>query len=218
MEFTIYRDLSSIAFVRCISPIPGTKIFAEGTGFSVATALAKCRSESIESQFQLSHPLRANILGIAAHPKAGAAEENAWNETLETLALEHLAESPVFFGISLFLFQTQLCLGRINDRYLALALFTHQGVPTATQAVSKNPLTSLLKAWSEVRNLRLYDPDPRKLTAYTKANRILSGEQISQIVIKPSFQANVVSIVGLKNFRHQEQNHHITYFIKETNT
>jgi hypothetical protein len=218
MEFTIYRDLASIAFVRCTCPILGTDINAEGTGFSVARAIAKCRSEFIESQFQLSHPLRARMLGIAAHPDSKNSEINAWNETLETLVLEQLASSGTFHGFSVSLFDTKLCLGRVADRFVALALFTHRGVPTATQAVSKNPLRSLLKAWSEVRNLRLYNPDPKILPSYTKANRLLSSSQLSNIIIKPTFRKNPVKNRGLRKFQHQDRKHFITYFTKEIDT
>ncbi len=215
MEFTVYRDLASIAFVRCISPIPGTSICAEGTGFSIASAIAKCRSESIESQFHLSHPLRSNILGIAAHPDAAASEENAWNETLETLVLEHLARSPIFYGFSIPFFNAKLCLGRVNDRFIAIAFFNHRNVPTATQAVSKNPLIALVKTWSEVRNLRLYNPDPSSLPAYTKANRILNFSQLSNIKTTASFRSNDAANTNIKKNQIESENHLITYFIKE---
>jgi len=217
MEFTIYRDLTSIAFVRCISPIPGTRIHAEGIGFSVGHAMAKCRSECIESQFQLSHPLGAHMLGIAAHPDAKSSAENAWNETLETLVLMKLAKSSVFYGISVSIFQAKLCLGRAQDRFIALALFSHLGVPTATQAVSNNPLMALVKAWGEVRNIRIYNPPASNLPTYTKANRLLSASQLSSISVEPSLQTNAAVVSDLKQFQHQDQNHHITYFIQEAN-
>lgn len=217
MEFTIYRDLASIAFVRCVSPIPGTRIHAEGTGFSVGHAMAKCRSECIESQFQLSHPLGPQMLGIAAHPDAKSSAENAWNETLETLVLTELAKTSVFFGISISIFQTKLCLGRAQDRFIALALFSHLGVPTATQAVSSNPFKALVKAWAEVRNIRIYNPPASRLPTYTKANRLLSATQLSGIHVEPSLQKNIADVIGLKKFQLQDQNHHITYFIQEAN-
>lgn len=215
MEFTLYRDLASLAFVRCISPIPGTKIYAEGTGFSVTRAIAKCRSESIESEFQLSHPLRKQMLGIAAHPKSHEALENAWNETLETLVLMQLVRSPVFYGLRISIFQVRLGLGRVKDRFIAIALFSHAGIPTATQAVSKNPFKALLKAWSEVRNIRLYKPAPSALATYTKANRLIDADTLTKIAIKLSFRKNTAETASLKHFQHHVQNHHIAYFIQE---
>ncbi len=216
MEFAIFRDLASIAFIRCTSPIPGTCIHAEGTGFSVARAVAKCRSECIESQFQLSYPNGAHMFEIAAHPDSNSSTDNAWNETLETLVLKELAKSSVFYGISISIFQTRICLGRVQDRFIALALFSQHGAPTGTQAVSKNPLKALIKAWSEVRNIRIYNPSASKLPTYTKANRFLSAGQLSSIAVNPSFQKNTAIASGLKRFQHQDRNHHITYFIQET--
>lgn len=96
------------------------------------------------------------MLGIAAHPEAGESEENAMNEAIETLTLESLAVSPFFFGLSFPFFGTRIFLGRVNSRYIALARFHVGGTPTATQSVGRNPFTVLLKAWTEVRNLRLY--------------------------------------------------------------
>jgi hypothetical protein len=216
MEFTIYRDLASIAFIRCTSPIPGTRFCAEGTDFSVSSAIEKCRSERIERLFQLTHPARALMLGIAAHPDAAASEENAWNEAIETLLLKRLAEHPVFFGISIALLGTRVCVGRINDRFIALALFSHSGVPTATQAVARNPLKAVLKTWAEVRNLRLYSPTVGELPIYTKANKILSGDQLSKISVRMSRQRNMVETGSLKKLFSKEQTHFVTYFTQET--
>ena len=216
MEFTVFRDLASIAFIRCTSPIPGTRIHAEGTAFTPARAIAKCRSEKIEAQFQIAHPLRSTILGIAAHPNAEQSIENAWNETLETLVLEQLTKTPIFYGASFSFFGVKLALGRVEDRFFSIALFDHHGTPTATQAVSKNPLKALLKAWTEVRNLRLYNPTPTDLTSYTKANHILSAVQISNISISAKFRKNAVASKTLNRFQHEDQSHYITYFTKET--
>ena len=213
MEFTIYRDLASIAFVRCVSPIPGTRIHAEGTGFSVATAIAKCRSERIEAGFQLAHTNGSRMLGIAAHPNPAASAENAWNETLETLLLQRLSIVPVFYGVSFAVGEVRLCLGRIEDRFIAVALFFHRGEPTATQAVSRNPLRALLKAWSELRNLRLYNPTD--LSRYTKANQLMTAGQLANLSVRPSWKKNIVAVSGLKQFQQERKNHTITYYLKE---
>lgn len=218
MEYTIYRDLPSIAFVRCVSAIPGTRIHAEGTGFSVSRAIAKCRSEWIESKFQISHPKRAEIVGIAAHPHADESRKHAWNEALETLVLEQLAQKQTFYGFSLSLFSGKLCLGRVQDRFIALAIFSHKGTPTVTQAVSRNPFKAMLKAWSELRNVRIYNPDPKNLPAYNKGNRILSSPLLKRITVRQSFRKNSAATQYLRQFQVNDQDHTITYFLKETNS
>lgn len=216
MDFTIFRDLASIAFVRCHSPIPGTQYHAEGSAFSVANAVAKCRSEHAEGTFQLAHPLRRHMLGIAAHPESRAATENAWNETLETLVLEQVAVSGRFYGFSLTFLGIKMCLGKVADRFVAIALFAHRGAPTATQAVSKNPLKALLKAWTEFRNVQIYNPAPANLKQYTKANRLLTELKIANLQLIPKLRTNPVSKDRLKRVEQMNQTHHITYFIKET--
>lgn len=211
MQFQIYRDVASIAFVRCVSRIPGSNIHAEGSSFFAGRAIEKCRSEVIESHFQLSHPNGSSMIGIAAHPVESESFKNAWNEALETLVLQQLAMKPVFRGFSVRISDTVLCLGSVNDRFAALALFDHDGVPTLTQAVGTNPIKTLLKAWTEVRNLRLYKPKAANLPNYTKANRILSAIQISRIRVEP-FGRNTVSTDELRAFQVKEQTHVITYF------
>jgi hypothetical protein len=215
MEFTIYRDLASIAFVRCTTPIPGTRIRAEGVSFSVGRAIAKCRSERIESLLQLSHPLCHQILGIAAHPVATASSENAWNEALETLFLERLRHVPIIYGLNFRLLGVKMVVGRLNDRFIALAFFHHRKTPTATQAVGRNPFGVLLKAWTEVRNLRLYNPPAVALPTYTKANRILANDQFSRITTSFSLRTNTVNTDSLQKFQSKEDFHYITFFIQE---
>jgi hypothetical protein len=214
MQFTIYRDLASIAFVRCVSPIPGSKFYAEGTSFSARRAIEKCRSEVIESSFQLAHPLREEMLGIAAHPVAPESADHARNEALETLLLLRLGTDPVFRGIAVTFVGVRLCLGRMNDRFAALALFIHDGVPTATQAIGRNPFKTALKAWTEVRNIRLYKPSASELSAYTKANRYLGAEQLGRISTKP-LGNNFVDTKRLKQFQSHQQTHVITFFTQE---
>jgi hypothetical protein len=85
MEFLVYRDIASIAYVRCISPVPGTQFNAEGAGFSIGSAKEKCRSEAIERSFVRDLPEKNQVLGVAAHPVEASATENAFSETLETL-------------------------------------------------------------------------------------------------------------------------------------
>lgn len=77
MEFVLYKDFESIAFVRCMSPISGSGYYAEGVGFSISTAVAKCKSERIEREFCLEQGPHFQCLGIAAHPIFEHSLENA---------------------------------------------------------------------------------------------------------------------------------------------
>lgn len=213
MNFIIFRDLPSIAFVRCLAPIEGSRLHAEGTGFLVSRAIAKCRSEAIEGEFQLSHPDRNRMLGIAAHPLAAQAQENAYNEALESLVLKQVALSGVFHGVSVEIGGITFCLGRATDRFIAFFTFTHLGVRTATQAVSKNPFVALLRAWSEIRNLRLYRPHPSSLPYYTRANRFVGADRLSAIRTSASLKNNLPQIPELKFHQQTFKGHFVSYFL-----
>lgn len=213
MKFRVYRDLRSIVFVRCISRIPNSAIYAEGVAFTVKTALEKCRSEAIEAVFQLAHPQKEKMLGIAAHRDLGAAKEHARNEALETLLLLRLSENPLFSGFPIMGGSVRLWLGRIEGRFAALALFKHQGILTATQAVSKNPFSALLRAWAEVRNLRIYNPID--LTRYTKANRFLTQGQLRAIHRASLGFSNQVPVSSLYEFQAKFRTHNIVYYTQE---
>lgn len=215
MEFTIFRDLSSIAFVRCISPVRGTQIYAEGAAFSVSSAIAKCRSEVIEREFHSSLPNSLKVLGIAAHPNSGNALENAWNESLETLFLEGLAEEKIFFGIPLLSGKKKLWLGRLDDRFVCLGFFPYGGAIAATQSISKNPLKAILKTWAEMRNINIYRPSIRTLSRYTKANRILGQDGLAALTIKIALQNNQPLDQKYSSHLVKKQKHYIAYFQKE---
>jgi hypothetical protein len=215
MVFNIYTDLASIAFVRCISRVPNSNILAEGTSFSVAGAIAKCRSEAAEAEYQLKHPLRADMLGIAAHPIHRHAITHAWNESLESLMLIHLANERQFFGITFTIRNTKFLIGRILDRFIAIAVFNHRNQITATQAVSKNPLSALLKSWSEFRNLKIYNPPACSLPSYTKANRYMTQDQLGNIQVSISARKNSINSKNLQSFQDKQNEHHIAYYIQE---
>jgi hypothetical protein len=214
MEFTIYRDFASVAFVRCISPISSTKVFAEGSGFSVSTAMEKCRSEVVERELQLSLSDPSSVLGIAAHPSLVSAKENAWNEVLETLLLERL-RSQSFFGLPLCWGEQKFWLGRIQDRFAAIAIFPHDGSTAGVQCIDRNPLKAILKTWTERRNLTIYNPPASSLLSYTKANRILSAEGLRAAQFRLTLAPNQISVPQLSMHCDQRGNRHIVFFTKE---
>ncbi len=213
MEFLVYRDIASIAYVRCISPIPGTSVNAEGAGFSIGSAKAKCRSEAIERSFVRDLPEKNLVLGIAAHPIEASAIENAFCETLETLMLEKLKQKA-FNGIPLWHGSKKLWIGRINKRWITLFIFPHDGALSAVGCVSRKVFKSILKSWSEYRNLKIYKPSARELPRYTRANRILGSHRISQLRINFSFRENFIPTEAKLNSV-KFQNHFVSYFLKE---
>jgi hypothetical protein len=154
------------------------------------------------------------MAGIAAHPNAEESSENAWNEALETLLLEKLKVAPSFGGIATSLMGVRMFVGSMNDRYAALAIFFHNGMPAAVQAVSRNPFKAILKTWGEVRNFRIYNPSPSSIPTYTKANRIMTNDQILRITLG-RLKSNLVETSFLRQFQKQADTHVITYFTNE---
>ena len=215
MEFTIYRDLASIAFVRCTSPIPGTIFHAEGTAFSIARAVAKCRSEIIERKFLLRLTGKDQLAGIAAHPDLTEAQNHAWSESLETLFLERLATSKIFRGVSLLPGKRKIWLGKVAHHYICFGIFPYSDGLAAAQSVSRNPFKALLQTWAEIRNIEIYQPNYNTLSTYTKANRILGQAGLSTLSIKLSFRENSTSPTRLSKHTFNENEHSIVYFKKE---
>lgn len=216
MDFQIFRDSASIAFVRCISQISDSGVYAEGTAFTVHTAKERCRSEVIERTFIRSLPERTQrtILGIAAHPEARRASENAWCETLETLFLEAIRAGAKPSGLTLSLpLGTTLFLSRIDGRWIALLRFPHHGRLGLAQAVSTRLSSSLLKAWGERRNLQLYRPAPSRLSTYTRGNRIL-GDRIDSLCLTPGLKRIRVSKNLFSEHTTHDGSHFVTYFTK----
>jgi hypothetical protein len=157
MELLIHRALRSIMFVRCLTPIDGKHVHAEGTAFSTTTAIAKCRSETVERRFLANYELRSRVIGIAAHPRPEESQENAFTEALETLLLESLRDKNIFTGIPLWNFRTKIWLGCTKGRFICLITFPYANAGVATQAVSRNPIREHLARGGYAGRVRRLD-------------------------------------------------------------
>lgn len=217
MQFHIYRDLTSISFVRCTSPVPGAGYNAEGTAFSLQRALEKCRSEVIERTFhrQLPAAERARLMGIAAHPCLASARQHAWSECLENVFLERLASSQLPHGVKIpFWNGGCVLIARIDQKWISLFCFPHDGTHAVVQSVSSVLLVSLLKSWTELRNIKLYRPAGKDLPSYTKGNYILSGI-LPGLSARFGLKNNVVSSRDFSQAQQEIGRHFVTYFRKE---
>jgi hypothetical protein len=219
MKFHIYRDLASIAFVRCTSPVAEAGYNAEGVAFQVGTAIERCRSEVLEREFhlKLNQAERASILGIAAHPNKVASAAHAWNEVVESKFLEQLAIPERVSGFKVPLPSGGFVLvSRFASRWVCLLCFPHDGSYAVVQAASLRLVPAMLKAWTELRNIKLYKPGAGDLPLYTKGNRLLQ-RTLPKIQVRPGLSKNylppsqrftkVVRKVG---------RHFITYYKEET--
>jgi hypothetical protein len=177
VEFTLYRDLTSIRPIRCTSKIDGSENLAEGTAFLAGKAIEKCRSERIEREFQIRN--RIYPLGIAAHRNARASKGNAYREALETMLLKKIASAGVIHGVLLFRFsRIGVYCTRINDSWFTLLKGEHKETPIYTYAARRTILSSILQSWTEYRNIKFYDVDRRDLLTYSKANLLFSSKPL----------------------------------------
>lgn len=155
MDFKVFADPLSLSFIRCIGRIPGSAFYAEGTGFTVQSAVDKCRSEVIERSFQIR--IHLSPLGIAAHPDKTASEKHAFYEAIETLVLEGISESKKFQGIPLFLSKDmKLYCTKVNGLWFSLLAGKHAGRLTYSYSARPNLFRSILQSWCEYRNLTFY--------------------------------------------------------------
>jgi len=208
MTFSIYRDLSSIAFIRCTSKIEGTSNLAEGTGFSIKSALEKCFSEKIERSFQVQNQIKA--LGIAAHKNPVLSEAHALYETLETLMLKKIVANRAVHGFSILKTKNiKIYCSKVNKFWFSFIIGKHNGSLVYTYATRSTLIKSVLQSWSEYRNIKFYNITPADQLTYTKANKFFQNFEPQLI---HSFKTQQINISQLKKFVHKEQQHFITYF------
>jgi hypothetical protein len=217
MRFHAYRDLASISFVRCTSSVPGADYNAEGTSFSLKRAIEKCRSEVIERTFhrQLTSSEKARLVGIAAHPEPQASERHAWEESLETFFLEQLASEHPPQGVKIPLWGGGcIVIARIEQNWISLFCFAHDNSYAIVQAVSKSLLFSLLKSWTELRNIKIYRPAGKNLSRYTKGNLLLEGIA-PELRVRPGLKNNMAPGIQLTKVQQMIGKHCVTYYRKE---
>ncbi|MCO5143641.1 MAG: hypothetical protein M9962_11175 [Oligoflexia bacterium] len=215
MSYLVYRDFRSIAFIRCVKKISELGYAAEGVGFSLSTAKEKCLSELIERLFTHSLLITEQrlILGIAAHPIESRATENALNEALETLFLEKLNHNEFCYGITFSFFKNhKIFISRVNNRWLSAISFPYQDTTAMVQSVSSSLISSVLKSWTELRNIKIYQP--LKLSNYTRANKIFK-DRIKDFRLIFSLRKNLINTKNLLKFMDIKNYRYIVYFKKE---
>jgi hypothetical protein len=192
MEFLISKDFASIAFIRCAALIPGSDKYAEGAGFTVSTAMEKCRSELAERQFYLEKRISSGgtftCLGMAAHPEMIAAKEHAYLETQEYLAVEELAKNLEFRGLPIWNGESlKIWVSRTWDSFWAIVVFKYRGRTFATQSAARSRRKALLKAWAEYRKIFVFSPSVEHYASATLLNQKLGSARIEKIKFTPSF-------------------------------
>jgi hypothetical protein len=184
MLFSVFRDFSSIQFVRCWAQLPNKDFGVGGCAFDLKTAVAKCRSEYAERlyQTQVLHSLGLVPLGIAAHPtEALKAQESAIFEAKEELVLQKLKTTGEFQGRILLNFKNfTLGVGQLSGSgYIALLRARCQKKPMLFYSARRTLIQTLLKVWEEYRNPFFYNPSEELLKKYSKSSKLFSDQENS---------------------------------------
>jgi len=219
VQLSIYRDLKSIQPVRCFALLPHKNYGVGGAGFTIKTAIAKCRSEFAERLYCHNELSQRAIrpLGIAAHPDCSdSALQAAKHEVLETLLLEQIKSSGQVFGLKLFSHpRFSLCLARIEGiGYVALLRNFYQSKPLLSYSVRPTAWQALLKAWEESRNPHFHNTPIEDMAKFSKSTKLFSDEELRGLQFKNSLQAIAVPDMGNIEFvTDHYQDHHIAYAI-----
>jgi len=171
MHFEIRRDFCAVRFVRASSLVEGFGIYAGGAGFSIPSAIARCRSEHIERGFQLAalKPQGIKPEGIAAHPDATRASEHAYYEAVESFLAEGLARTKQFEGVPLLHApRFKWWVQRLDCGWASTIVADIGGACFVSSAAKSSLPSALLKNWEEYRNPLFHGLNSEDLENYTK--------------------------------------------------
>jgi len=198
MKFIVSKDWKSIRFVRCLTPLSYNEasdftIYAGGTGFTLATAVEKCRSEAIEQRYFSDNLRGTPILGMAVHPDEKRAEANAWHESIEFLYLKRIQRSRRFIGVSVWNRRNiKFWVSRTSYGWFALlsskANWAKKCPWITVYASSESLIDSMLKVWSEYRRVQIDQPPVCLIPSYTKANKLFGSFGIEKVAFKSDFR------------------------------
>ncbi len=205
--------------MRCFAFLPGKSYGVGGAGFTIKTAIAKCRSEFAERLYCLNvlFPQAIKPLGIAAHPEStDRALQAARYEVVETLILEQIKTSGQALGLKIFSCpRFSLSLARIKGAgYIALLRNFYQSKPLLSYSVRPTAWQALLKVWEESRNPHFHNTPVEDMEKFSKSTKLFSDEELCGLQFK-----NSLGEIETPNMEHIEfvadhyQNHHIAYAI-----
>ncbi len=186
MQLRIYFNLFAIYFIRCVSRVPNKNINAAGAGFTLKSAIQKCRSELIERSYAVNehHSNSETIIGIAAHPVESQAFENAIQEAVEDQFVEEVVKSKkIYSKIKLSIFRTSFCLCRSNFGYIAVFKGHLNKNQFAVTSAKRSAIRSILKAWEEYSSVYYFKPNETDLKSYTKINKKLNQYDFESLQI-----------------------------------
>ena len=225
VEFTVCRDFAALSFIRVTAPLDKSgSVLAGGAGFTLATALGRCRSELIERG--ISQKLRrAGIrpLGIAAHPENRSyATDAAHFEAIESEVTQQMVETREFRGRILWKspsFTWALAELTPTPGYFSVIVARRaDGARIIAYSARRGIVATLAKTWEEYRNPLFFNVSADALKTYSKTGSLQGFSQTS-FYIRPS--RDPISVPSLESFqihRMESERHHIVYLTRKENT
>lgn len=221
-SFQIRRDLAAIRFVRVSCALPEVSYCAGGAGFSLSSALAKCRAETIERSFELLELRRLGIKpdGIAAHPEFEKALSAAFWEATEHHCVQEMIGTKTFSG-KMFVNTPSFKWGikKVSPGgWFSVISANLKGVDFVVTSAKRSIVAALLKVWEEYRNPISADVTPLVLRRYTRAMQDLGSAGGSAL----NFSSHAGSLVApqLADYtvhRTFLKDHHIVYLTLNCN-
>ena len=222
MRFSIYRDLSSIQFVRCFALLPNQDFGVGGAGFTLKTAVAKCKSEYVERLFQIEGLSKARmpLLGIAAHPVSEQlADESALFEAAESLMLKRIKKEMKFLGVRIFsIGKFSLYLTRVDGfGYFGLLRGAYLGKPLLAYSSRKSILQTLLKLWEEFRNPFFHKMSLDYFRSFSKSTILFSDEEALDLRFRHSIKKYKLPALDEVQVQRQKYLDHYISYIQDFN-
>ncbi len=219
LKFHVRRDFAALRFIRVSCELPGVKYGAAGAGFSLPTAIAKCRSERIERSFELLELLPKGVVpsGIAAHPAADKALRAAYMEATEHFLTDAFCKSKVVSGHSLINTQKfKWWIMRVPQcGWFSVISTKIKDKEFVACSARSTRLGALLKVWEEYRSPISAKVSSIGLSKYTRAMQRLFPQDGKCLQFHSDGQRAIVPDLASYSIHNEfRENHHIVYLTK----
>lgn len=223
LTFHVRRDFTALQFIRVSCDLPSVSYRAAGAGFTLATAIAKCRAERIERSFELLELRPQGVIpfGIAAHPNADKALQAAFIEATEHFITEDLCNSKIVRGRSLINFpKFKWWILRVHQcgwfSVISTQISDKEFVATSLRPTL---LGTLLKIWEEYRSPLSVNVTSKGLAKYTRAMQLLFPSDGKCLMFKSDeYIAVAPALLTYSIHKEFRENHHVVYLTRNKDT
>ena len=225
VDFTVCRDFAALSFIRVTAPLgEAGSALAGGAGFTLATALGRCRSELIERGIeQKLRTIGIRPVGIAAHPENLAyATDAAHFEAIENEVTRRMIEAREFCGRILWKSPSfTWALARLNPTpgyFSVIVARRADGARIIAYSARRGILATLMKTWEEYRNPLFFRVSADALKMYSKTGPLQGFSQTPFHVRLSRDPILAPSLDAFQIHRLECERHQIVYLTRKENT